>query len=604
MFSSYDINNDSVVVFRAESAFVKFVADMTATTFDTLARSTVNSAWGALTMELLTRLGVETVVVSPGSRSTPLTVAAARNVKLEAIPILDERSAGFFALGLAKRTRKPVALICTSGSAAANYYPAIVEASMSGTPLLILTADRPPELRDCSSGQTIDQFKIYGEYARAFYEVALPEVRPEMLAYLRQTLVHAVNRSLGENPGPIQLNFPFRDPLAPVEGAEVIDEATLDAAATVSTRPCESVATGANFDDVAVERLSSHQHGLIAVGSHNPRDGDEPFADAVMMLSQKLGWPVFCDVLNPLRGHASENLALVTHYDAFLRDSEAIDLKPSAILQIGALPTSKVLRKWLGELDAVSFLLSDRPVNTDPLHRVATFMHGSAHTLAKHVPHQRVDIDWTAQWMQLENSTAQRINAKLEQTQDLFEGKAAWLLSNHLPIGTPVFLASSMSVRYAEFFWSAGSRACSVFANRGANGIDGTLGAALGMAHRGRPAVLLTGDLAFLHDSNALMAAHQLVGSLTVVLINNNGGGIFEHLPVASMEATFEDYFATPQQVKLATLCEAHAVEHQVVNDWEAFTNLITRLPENGVRVLELQTDRKADRATLADIVS
>ena len=169
--------------------------------FDVVARSNVNSVWGALTMEVLARLGVETVVTSPGSRSTPLTVAAARNPRIEALSILDERSAGFYALGLAKRTHRPVALVCTSGSAAANYWPAVVEASTSGTPLLLLTADRPPELRDCSSGQTIDQLKLYGAYVRFFTELALPEVSSGMLAYLRQTLVHAVNLSMASDPG-------------------------------------------------------------------------------------------------------------------------------------------------------------------------------------------------------------------------------------------------------------------------------------------------------------------------------------------------------------------------------------------------------------------
>lgn len=556
-------------------------------------------------MEVLTRLGVETVVISPGSRSTPLTVAAARNAKLDTVTILDERSAGFFALGLAKRTRKPVVLVCTSGSAVANYFPAVIEASMSGTPLLILTADRPPELRDCSSGQTIDQFKIFGDYARAFHEIALPELQPQLLAYLRQTLVHAVNQSLGSNPGPVQLNFPFRDPLAPEEGVEVIDQATLESATTVMTRPCEAVSIGATFDDVAVERLASHKHGLIIVGAINPCDGDESFADAVTMLSQKLGWPVFSDVLNPLRGHAFENPALIAHYDAFLRDSSVLeDLKPTAVLQIGSLPTSKVLRAWLGQQDAVAFLLSELPVNTDPLHRVATFMHGSAHTLAEQIPHQTVDLDWTAKWVDLERATAHNINAKLESISELFEGKAAWLLSNHLPVGTPVFLASSMSVRYAEYFWSAGNRACPVFANRGANGIDGTLGSALGVAQGGRPAVLLTGDLAFLHDSNALLAAKQLKGSLTVVLINNDGGGIFEHLPVASMESVFETQFATPQEVDFATLCQAHKVQHQLVEDWQTFIDEIATLPTAGVRVIELRTDRKSDRDTLIQLLA
>lgn len=557
-------------------------------------------------MEVLARLGVETVVISPGSRSTPLTVAAVRNPKLEAVSILDERSAGFFALGLAKRTHKPVVLVCTSGSAAVNYHPAVLEASMSGTPLLILTADRPPELRDCASGQTIDQLKLYGDSVRAFHEMALPEATPAMLAYLRQTLLHAVVCSLNGNAGPVHLNFPFRDPLQPEAGGpRVIKASELEAAATVTTRPCESIGCGASFDSVALERLASHQHGLIVVGTVNPRDGDESFADAVAMLSHKLGWPVLSDVLNPLRGHAGESPALICHYDAFLRQPDLVaDLRPTAILQIGALPTSKVLRAWLADLDAVSFLLTDRLINTDPLHRVATPLLGEAHVLAEVLTHQKFDADWLLSWTSLERKSAHALDTKLEGMDGLFEGKAAWLLSRHLPVGTPVYFASSMSVRYAEFFWCAGSRACSVYCNRGANGIDGTLGTAMGVAHRARPAVLLTGDLAFLHDTNALLAAGQLRGSLTVVLVNNNGGGIFEHLPIAGMEPTFEQFFATPQCVDMAKLCQAYGVAHRRVEDWHAFTEAVSSLPDCGVRVVEIRTDRKADVVTLRELLS
>lgn len=576
------------------------------TSFDSLACSTVNSAWGALTVEVLARLGVASFVVSPGSRSTPLTLAAARNPKVEAIPVLDERSAGFFALGLAKRTRKPVALICTSGSAVANYFPAVVEASMSGTPLLILSADRPPELRDCGSGQTIDQLKFFGDYARAFYELALPEVAPQMLAYLRQTLVHAVGQSLDGNPGPVHLNFPFRDPLVPkTDGSTVIASETLMAAATVMTRPCESVRCSGSLDAVAVERLASHSHGLIVVGDQNPSEGDEAFADSVALLSRKLGWPVLTDVLNPLRGHAGEFSGLLTHYDALLREGlgSTLGSKVTAVLQIGALPTSKVLRAWLADLDAVSFLLSERPQNLDPLHRVATVLRGSAHTLVEHLPHSRVEPGWIADWGAAESAVADRIDARLESVGDLFEGKVAWLLSRHLPVRSAVFLASSMSVRYAEYFWSASNRAVSVFSNRGANGIDGTLGTALGVAHGGRPAFLLTGDLAFLHDSNALLLREELKGSLTVVLINNNGGGIFEHLPVAEMETDFERYFATPQPVDLAQLCAAHGVSHSRISDWADLVAAIEAPVVPSIRVIEVPTDRKTDRLQLAEIL-
>ena len=574
--------------------------------FDLTARSTVNSCWGALTMEVLARLGIQTVITSPGSRSTPLTVAAARNPRIEALSILDERSAAFYALGLAKSTGRPVALVCTSGSAAANYWPAVVEASMGGTPLLLLTADRPPELRNCSSGQTIDQCKLYGDYVRHFAELSLPQASPDMLAYLRQTLVHAVHISLSANAGPVHLNFPFRDPLAPdSESSEpVVDAKTLEVASTVMTRPCEVVPLGSVIDMVALERLSSHTRGIIVVGTENPRCGDEAFSDAIAMISDKLGWPVIADALNPLRSHAEGNPLLITRYDAFLRDAHKADgILPTAILQIGSLPTSKVLRAWLSSLDAVSFLLTSRPINTDPLHRIATPLYGDAQALAEHLQPQRVEANWGKQWSAIEQETANELDSKMLSIETMFEGKVAWLLSKHLPVDTPVFLASSMSVRYAEYFWEASSRAHSIFCNRGANGIDGTLSTALGVAHGGKPSVLLTGDLAFLHDSNGLLAASQLKGSLTVVLINNSGGGIFEHLPVSRIDSSFEDFFATPQSVDLAKLCEAHGFHHEQIQGWDSFTSSISVLPESGLRILELRTDRKADRVMLSEIL-
>jgi 2-succinyl-5-enolpyruvyl-6-hydroxy-3-cyclohexene-1-carboxylate synthase len=593
--------------FATLSSFRKHpVSEINSSPFDALARSNVNSVWGALTMEVLARLGVETVVISPGSRSTPLTLAATRNPKLEAISILDERSAGFFALGLAKRTHKPVALVCTSGSAVVNYFPAVLEASMSGTPLLLLTADRPPELRDCSSGQTIDQLKIFGDSVRAFHELALPEASPAMLAYLRQTLQHAVDRALNGNPGPVHLNFPFRDPLAPdLDAAPLLSASALESAATVTTRPCESVACASHLDAVALERLASHRQGIIVVGAVNPRDGAESFADAVAQLSDQLGWPVLSDALNPLRSHFRDSQALICHYDALLRCAEhASQLVPTAVLQIGPLPTSKVLRAWLAEIDAVSFLLSERPLNTDPLHRIATPLCGQAHRLAELLTQQAADPAWMQAWSQAEARVAGALDETLDALDDLFEGKVAWLLSLHLPEGTPIFIASSMSVRYAEYFWVAARRRCTVYCNRGANGIDGTLGTALGVAHRGQPAVLLSGDLAFLHDTNALLAATALKGSLTVVLINNNGGGIFEHLPVAQMAAPFERYFATPQTVQLDTLCQAYGVAFQRVESWPALLDALASLPASGIRVIELPTDRKADAARLQQVLA
>jgi 2-succinyl-5-enolpyruvyl-6-hydroxy-3-cyclohexene-1-carboxylate synthase len=322
------------------------------------------------------------------------------------------------------------------------------------------------------------------------------------------------------------------------------------------------------------------------------------------MISDKLGWPVIADALNPLRSHAEGNPLLITRYDAFLRDAHKADgILPTAILQIGSLPTSKVLRAWLSSLDAVSFLLTSRPINTDPLHRIATPLYGDAQALAEHLQPQQVEVNWGMQWSTIEQETANELGSKILSIETIFEGKVACLLSKHLPVDTSVFLASSMSVRYAEYFWEAGSRKHSIFCNRGANGIDGTLSTALGVAHGGKPCVLLTGDLAFLHDSNGLLAASQLKGSLTVVLINNNGGGIFEHLPVSQNDSSFEDFFATPQSVDLAKLCEAHGFHHEQIHCWDSFIPSISVLPETGLRFLELRTDRKADRIMLTEIL-
>ena len=563
------------------------------------ARSNASSVWGTLAIEVLARLGLRCVVISPGSRSTPLALAAARNPKIEGIPILDERSAAFFALGLAKRSGHPVALVCTSGTAAANYLPAVVEASMSGVPLLLLTADRPPELRDCAAGQTIDQLKLYGNYVRSFRELAVPETSAPRLAYLRQSLVHAVDRCLVGDPGPVHLNVPFRDPLAPNPEAEpVIDAAALEALATVVTRSSESVRCCAEMDAVAVERLLSHRHGLIVVGDVTPPEGGAAFAASVGSLATKLGWPVLADVLNPLRRHAAAVDPLIVHYDAMIRNAERADLpRPSAILQIGPPPTSKVLRHWLEAGDAVSFLLSERPFNTDPLHRVAIPLRGSTADLAAALPQTEADATWLDAWRGANAANEGRIASALEAMDHCFEGKAAWILSRALPPGTPVCLAGSMSVRYAEWFWSAGDGGGPLLANRGANGIDGTLGTALGLAHGAPPAVLLTGDLAFLHDANALLAGDAFRGSLTVVLMNNRGGGIFEHLPVAALE-DFEPYFATPQTVDIAGLCRAHGVRHELCPDWRTFEEQIRLLPSSGIRVLEIVTDRKRDVAT------
>jgi len=554
----------------------------------------VNSLWGSVLVETLSRLGLRQAVVSPGSRSTPLAIALARHPGIEAIPVLDERSAGFFALGLARRKGEPVLLVCTSGTAGANYFPAVIEASESGVPLLVITADRPPEMRACASGQTIDQQKLFGGYPDFYHELALPGAAEPLLAYLRQTLAHAFGRTLHPTPGPVHLNAPFRDPLAPVA-----DGTAEPAAAAVDWDAFfDFVAPPAGIECAApLPSLGPDVHGIIVAGPAQPAD-PAGYAAAVGEIGRKLGWPVLADGLSPVRQHANLIPHLVTAYDALLRNPAfAARVRPETVLCLGGWPTSKVLRDWLQAGAARTWLVGTRPDNRDALHGRTRPLPVAVPALAAGLPAAGAPNGYTPLWTDAEKRARAVLDRTLADEAALFEPKAAWLLDRHLPAGTPIFIANSMPVRDVEYVCGGGERRLRAFGNRGANGIDGTLSTAMGVAHGGPPAVLLTGDLALLHDANGFLLRPRLRGSLTVVLINNRGGGIFEHLPVAQFDPPFEEFFATPQEVDFAGLASAHGAAHILVRDWDHFTSLISALPAAGVRVLEVRTDRKRDAA-------
>jgi 2-succinyl-5-enolpyruvyl-6-hydroxy-3-cyclohexene-1-carboxylate synthase len=555
-----------------------------------------NSLWASVLVETLARAGVHTAVVSPGSRSTPLTMAFAAHPEIEAIPVLDERSAAFFALGLAKQTLRPVALVCTSGTAGANYFPAVIEARESGVPLLVLTADRPPEMRACASGQTIDQQKLFGGYVNFYHELAVPEADLGRLAYLRQTVLHAVQQTLVPAVGPVHFNVPFRDPLPPVaddgEAARVaaqIEDATFFGHVT-PPEPALLVGQAPPF--------ATAVHGVIVAGPSQPADV-EAYVAAVGEIARRLGWPVLADGLSPLRNHAPRVPHLVTTYDTVLRNAAAAErLKPEVVLCLGAWPTSKVLRGWLEASGAPTWLVSERSDNRDALHGRTRQLPLALPALAAQLPVAVDENGYQRMWARYDAKVRAALDARLHAETTLFEPKAAWLLARLLPVGTPLFVSNSMPVRDVEYVWPPGDRAVRPFCNRGANGIDGTLSTALGTAHgAGQPAVLLTGDLALLHDTNGFLLRPKFRGGLTIVLINNRGGGIFGHLPVAQFEPPFEEFFATPQAADFAKLCAAYGVEHVPVRDWNHFAELVANLPETGVRVLEVTTDRTRDAA-------
>ena len=557
----------------------------------------VNTLWSSILVATLVRLGLKMAVICPGSRSTPLTIAFASNCKVATIPILDERSAAFFALGKAKQTNWPTVLVCTSGTAGANFYPAIIEAKESKIPLIILTADRPLELRNCRAGQTIDQVKLYGDYPNWYTELAIPEANLEMLSYLRQNIIQAWERSLFPTPGVVHLNMPFREPLAPITQPEIqaleANFATVDFFAHLSAANYHKInSLTYSIPDFAVTK------GIIIAGLAQPKD-PEAYCKAIVLLAEKLNFPVLAEALSPLRNYIDLNSNLIVTYDLILRNKNlAEQLTPEAIIQLGELPTSKILRKWLEQLNIPRYIIESSPENFDPLHGNAIHLRSSVSDFTSNLSPTRdrkANNQYLQQWLNLDEQAKNAIADNMKSLDLLFEGKVSWLLSQYLPSQTPLFIANSMSVRYAEFFWQPNNRKIKTYFSRGANGIDGTLSTALGISYNNQSTVLLTGDLALLHDTNGFLIRNKFQGHLTIIVINNNGGGIFDMLPIAPFDPPFEEYFATPQAIDLRQLCITYGVEHKLIDNWQQLVHLLNPLPTTGIRVLEIPTNRKTD---------
>ncbi|MBW4664484.1 MAG: 2-succinyl-5-enolpyruvyl-6-hydroxy-3-cyclohexene-1-carboxylic-acid synthase [Chroococcus sp. CMT-3BRIN-NPC107] len=553
-----------------------------------------NLLFASVLTETLKCLGLTTAVICPGSRSTPLAIAFARQTGIEAIPVLDERSAAFFALGIARRCKLPVALVCTSGTAGANFYPAIIEAKESRVPILVLTCDRPPELRDCHSGQTIDQLKLYGTYPNWQTELALPSVDMGMLAYLRQTTIHAWERALNPVAGVVHINVPFRDPLAPLPDG-IADNFLIeeDFFSSVNLRSVKLMQTSAPIFPV---QWQESRRGIIIAGVAQPEKAQE-YVNAIAHLSKLLQFPVLAEGLSPVRNYTNLNPYLISTYDLLLRNTElSKQLKPEVVIQIGELPTSKELRTWLTSPQIERWVIDSSHHNLDPLHGKTTHLQTSIEQLAETYKFSpKSHNSYLQLWCECEAKARAKIDSSMAEIEQIFECKTAWLLSKALPSGTPLFISNSMPIRDVEFFWQPNNSKIHPLFNRGANGIDGTLSTALGIAHRQQSSVMLTGDLALLHDTNGFLLNNKFIGHLTIILINNNGGGIFEMLPISKFEPPFEDFFATPQNINFASLCATYNVEHELIKSWEQLQQRLKELPITGIRVLELQTNRKLD---------
>ncbi len=540
----------------------------------------------------LVRTGVTDVVVSPGSRSTPIAMVLAEHPDLNVHIQVDERSAAFFALGIAKATNHPTALLCTSGTAAANYYPAIVEANISRIPLVVLTADRPHELRDVGAPQTIDQIHLYGKHVKWFVEMAPPEDTTEMIRYARVVCARAVSTSLQAPAGPVHLNFPLREPLIPLLEDKNLFNPTEREEHYVGIK--RSALTLEEYEYGAyADRVSEVNKGIIICGQIE----DDEFAEAVVSLAKKLHFPIIADPLSQLRSGDHTGEYIIDTYDTFLRD-EAVreDLKPDLIIRFGSMPVSKSLTFFLKENHSSTQIVVDGGggwrdpslLSTDMVHcQEVTF----CRKLEKEAEQKQMS-SYCKKWLDINKQAVELIRV-LDRQESLSEAKLFYKLAELLPENSTIFVGNSMPIRDLDSFFHFNQKSIKVMANRGANGIDGTISTALGAATKEQPFYLLLGDLTFFHDLNGLVAAKLEEIDVTIILINNNGGGIFSFLPQSNQSKHFELLFGTPLDLDYRKAVEMYGGEFVRVESWDHFTkNFIEDRSKSGLRVIELVTNR------------
>jgi 2-succinyl-5-enolpyruvyl-6-hydroxy-3-cyclohexene-1-carboxylate synthase len=491
----------------------------------------------------LGRCGVTDACTSPGSRCAPLVLALARDGALRAHSHIDERSAGFFALGLAKASGRPVAIACTSGTAAANLAPAVIEASEARVPLIVLTADRPPELREVGAGQTIDQIKLYGDAVRWFFEVGTHDATPERLRWIRTLGCRAVAEATGERPGPVHLNWALREPLVP-GGLVAIPAGRADGRPWVFRDRVEALP--GNLAAV----VDGSARGVFVAGASGEGLHGLP------ALAEACGYPLLSD---PMSG-ARTGTAAIAHYDLLLRDDGfAAAHAPEVVIRVGDLPTSKPLRTWLGGLErARQIAIDPQGAWQDPAGVLERSLRFDPAQLS---PPASAPSGWLDGWLDADKRVAGAI-ADVLGDETFSELAIARLLGERLPAESTLFVASSMPVREIETVWPARADPPRVLANRGANGIDGTLSSAFGARAAGGPVCALVGDVAFAHDVGGLLSASRLGLAVTFVLIDNGGGAIFDHLPISSETDVYETHIATPTGIDFEALARAYSLDY------------------------------------------
>jgi 2-succinyl-5-enolpyruvyl-6-hydroxy-3-cyclohexene-1-carboxylate synthase len=555
------------------------------------------TAYTAAFVAELVQTGVTDAVVSPGSRSTPMAMVMAEHPGLNVHIHVDERSAAFFALGIAKASGKPVAILCTSGTAAANYFPAVAEANISRIPLIVITSDRPHELRDVGAPQAIDQIHLYGHHVKWFAEMAVPENSDEMLHYVRSVCGRAAATALQAPSGPVHLNFPFREPLIPRINDENVFQLKERPRRYVNVRNGSLTIDKNDLREIAA-CLNEHEKGMIVCGQIE----DPAFIEMVSELAERLNFPILADPLSQLRSgtHSTENV--IDAYDTFLRSGEAKDyLKPTIVLRFGSMPVSKALTIFLKENHQAEHLVVDggggwrdpAALSTEMIYCNETIFCQQLLSEVKANKNQQ----YLHKWQALNHLTKENLTA-IRDTAELSESRLFYQLAEMLPENANLFVGNSMPIRDLDSFFHNNRKSIRILANRGANGIDGTVSTALGAASVSQqPSFLVLGDLTFFHDLNGLLVAKLYPIDITIIIINNNGGGIFSFLPQAEHPKHFELLFGTPLDLDFEHVVRMYNGKFTRVQDWDHFGAVMeSSKTTHGLNVIEVVTKR--DRNT------
>lgn len=551
-----------------------------------------NVLWASVLVEELARSGLDAVCIAPGSRSTPLTMAFMQHPSIETFIHLDERCAAFFALGRAMASQKPIAVLCTSGTATANFFPAIIEAQQSHVPLIILTTDRPPELRHSGANQTIDQIKLYGDQVLWSVDVALPEAEPSLLTIRNlQTLAcRAYARSDGTVKGVVHLNFPFRKPLEP---ASVPTDNTTLPEMRHESAPFTSFSRGrltpsSQQINTLASIINKYEQGIIVCGPNCP-SGE--FSKAVKELSKISGYPILADPLSGIRFDQNQGGIIIGAYDTFLHTAFP---QPDVILRFGKVPTSTSLNTYIGASNADYFIqVADNGIWADDSHRTSHFFHVDSALLCQEVNQLLTsrESEWQSRFIENER-TVWRV---FENYDAFFDGRILHDTVDLLPDGANLFIGNSLPVRHLDQFAKPNEKSIHVYGNRGASGIDGIVSSALGVkSSTDQPTVLVIGDISFYHDMNGLLSAKD--HPITIVLLNNNGGGIFHRLPISNFEPPFTDAFLTPHHLDFEPAAQMYGLNfvriHGETSFKEAFTESIS---SSRSTIIEVRTDARND---------